>query len=76
VKFLVDAQLPARFARFLNDAGHEAVHTSDLPDGNRSSDSWIAQFADGVAQQVRPGLGRLAIAVDERDESLRQSAAR
>jgi predicted nuclease of predicted toxin-antitoxin system len=52
VKFLVDAQLPARLARFLNDAGHDAVHTSDLPDGNRSTDSWIAQFADSDGRVV------------------------
>ena len=46
MRFLVDAQLPARLAGFLNDAGHDAVHTSSLPDGNRSTDAWIAQFAD------------------------------
>jgi predicted nuclease of predicted toxin-antitoxin system len=52
VKFLVDAQLPARLARFLNDAGHDAVHTSDLPDGNRSTDTGIAQFADSDGRVV------------------------
>jgi predicted nuclease of predicted toxin-antitoxin system len=30
----------------LNESGHDAVHKSDLPDGNRSTDTWIAQFAD------------------------------
>jgi len=38
VKFLIDAQLPARLAEFLNQAGHDAVHTLGLPDGNRSTD--------------------------------------
>ena len=52
MKFLVDAQLPARLARFLNDAGHDAVHTSDLPDGNRSTDTGIAQFADSDGRVV------------------------
>jgi predicted nuclease of predicted toxin-antitoxin system len=52
VKFLVDAQLPARLARFLNDAGHDAVHTSDLPGGNRSTDTGIAQFADSDGRVV------------------------
>jgi predicted nuclease of predicted toxin-antitoxin system len=45
VKFLVDAQLPARLADFLNRAGHDALHTIALPAGNRSTDSQIAQLA-------------------------------
>jgi predicted nuclease of predicted toxin-antitoxin system len=46
VKFLIDAQLPARLAEFLNRAWHDALHTIGLPDGNRSTDSQIAQHAD------------------------------
>jgi tetraacyldisaccharide-1-P 4'-kinase len=46
VRFLVDAQLPARLANLLNERGHDAVHTTDLPDGNRSTDTQIAKFAD------------------------------
>jgi predicted nuclease of predicted toxin-antitoxin system len=46
VKFLVDAQLPARLAAFLSGAGHDALHTRELLDGNRSTDSQIAQRAD------------------------------
>jgi predicted nuclease of predicted toxin-antitoxin system len=46
VKFLIDAQLPARLAEFLNGGGHDAIHTLGLPDGNRSTDSQIAQHAD------------------------------
>lgn len=46
MKFLVDAQLPARVARLLIDAGHDAVHSSQLPDGNRTLDHEIARLAD------------------------------
>ncbi len=46
MKFLIDAQLPARLAEFLNRAGHDAVHTSKLPDGNRSTDRQVALRAD------------------------------
>ena len=46
MKFLIDAQLPARLAEFFNRAGHDAVHTIALPDGNRSTDTQIAQRAD------------------------------
>jgi predicted nuclease of predicted toxin-antitoxin system len=46
MNFLVDAQLPARLARFLNNAGHDAQHTSDLPEGNRTTDARIAELAD------------------------------
>jgi predicted nuclease of predicted toxin-antitoxin system len=52
VKFLVDAQLPSRLADFLNRAGHDAVHTIALPDGNRSTDSQIAQLADANGRVV------------------------
>ncbi|MGH7886297.1 MAG: DUF5615 family PIN-like protein [Candidatus Binatia bacterium] len=30
MKFLVDAQLPPRLARWLQAEGHEAAHTRDL----------------------------------------------
>ena len=52
VKFLVDAQLQARLARFLNDAGHDALHTSELPEGNRATDVRIATVADGDGRVV------------------------
>jgi hypothetical protein len=52
VKFLIDAQLPARLAQFLNRGGHDAVHTAGLPDGNRSTDSQIAQRADTDGQHT------------------------
>lgn len=46
MRFLVDAQLPARLARYLTDAGHDALHSSDLPAGNRTTDEEIARRAD------------------------------
>jgi predicted nuclease of predicted toxin-antitoxin system len=52
VKFLIDAQLPGRLAEFLIQAGHDAVHTSELPDGNRSADRQIARRADSDGRIV------------------------
>lgn len=52
MKFLVDAQLPVGLARFLNDAGHDALHTSELPEGNRTTDVRIAEMADGEGRIV------------------------
>jgi predicted nuclease of predicted toxin-antitoxin system len=33
MKFLVDAQLPRRLTYRLREAGHDALHTLDLPAG-------------------------------------------
>lgn len=41
MRFLIDAQLPHRLARWLAALGHDAVHTLDLPDGNRTPDASI-----------------------------------
>jgi len=38
MKFLIDAQLPRRLAIQLQQAGFEATHTLDLPNGNRTTD--------------------------------------
>ena len=46
MKLLFDAQLPARLSELLSGAGHDALHTRELPDGNRSTDSQIARRAD------------------------------
>ena len=46
MRFLVDAQLPRRLVVWLNNAGSFAIHTLDLPDGNRTSDSQVAAYAD------------------------------
>lgn len=38
MNFLIDAQLPRRLSTHLSQAGFEATHTLDLPDGNRTTD--------------------------------------
>jgi predicted nuclease of predicted toxin-antitoxin system len=52
VRFLVDAQLPARLAWFLTTSGHDALHTLDLPNGNRTTDAQIAEVADSSDRVV------------------------
>jgi predicted nuclease of predicted toxin-antitoxin system len=46
VKFLIDTQLPAKLAELLSAAGHDVVHTSQLPEGNRTTDAALAAVAD------------------------------
>lgn len=46
MKFLVDAQLPRQMVAWLFAAGCDAVHTLDLPDGNRTTDERINDIAD------------------------------
>lgn len=45
MKRLIDAQLPRRFVAWLRDAGHDAMHTLDLPQKNRSSDQDLIERA-------------------------------
>jgi predicted nuclease of predicted toxin-antitoxin system len=52
VRFLVDAQLPNRLARLLSAADHDAIHTSELPSGNRTTDAEIASRADAEDRVV------------------------
>ena len=49
MNFVVDAQLPRRLARELRAAGHDALHTLDLPRANRTPDEIICDVA--AAQQ-------------------------
>jgi len=46
MQFLLDAMLPRRLARRLTALGRDAVHTLDLPLGNRTSDRDICALAD------------------------------
>ncbi len=46
MRLLVDAQLPVRLASRLGELGHDVLHTSSLPDGNRTTDQRIAALAD------------------------------
>lgn len=41
MKFLVDAQLPLRLARLLQEAGYDTIHTRELPLQNATPDSII-----------------------------------
>jgi predicted nuclease of predicted toxin-antitoxin system len=41
MKFLVDAQLPVRLARFLQENGYDTLHTKDLPQQNATLDTAI-----------------------------------
>lgn len=45
MNFLVDAQLPRRLARYLLSQGHDALHTLDLPEANRTPDRSILHVA-------------------------------
>jgi predicted nuclease of predicted toxin-antitoxin system len=45
MKWLIDAHLPRRLAYHMRDAGHDVVHTLDLPDGNATSDQEINQVS-------------------------------
>lgn len=52
MKFLVDAQLPRTLARWLQQQGHDAVHTLDLAEGNRTTDARICVIADAENRVV------------------------
>lgn len=41
MKFLVDAQLPVRLAKFLQANGYDTLHTRDLPERNATLDTAI-----------------------------------
>lgn len=41
MRFLIDAQLPRRLVRRLEESGYDAIHTLDLPDKNQSSDAFL-----------------------------------
>ena len=41
MKFLIDAHLPRRLAGWLKQHGYDALHTLDLPQGNRTADSAV-----------------------------------
>jgi predicted nuclease of predicted toxin-antitoxin system len=45
MRFLIDAQLPFRLVALIRAAGFEAVHTLELPDGNRTSDATLNELS-------------------------------
>jgi predicted nuclease of predicted toxin-antitoxin system len=46
VKLLVDAQLPRRLALWLQQRGHDVVHTLDLVQKNRTPDPFLLALAN------------------------------
>ena len=49
MKFLVDAHLPRSLCYILAEAGYDAIHTSQLPQQNRTADDVINHLS--VAEQ-------------------------
>jgi len=45
MRLIVDAQLPRRLCSLLRSFNHHAVHTLDLPDGNRTTDAQISALS-------------------------------
>lgn len=45
MRFLVDAQLPRSLAAFLRYKGFDVVHTSELPDGDKTTDAEINRLS-------------------------------
>jgi predicted nuclease of predicted toxin-antitoxin system len=52
MRFLVDAQLPRRIALWLCAQGHDAIHTLDLPEQNRTADAVITSLGDREGRVV------------------------
>lgn len=52
MNFLVDAQLLRRVAGWLAAAGCDAIHTLDLPAGNRTTDQQVIDAADREQRAV------------------------
>ncbi len=45
MNFLVDAHLPRHLALLLKEHGYDAIHTLDLAEGNRTTDSRINELS-------------------------------
>jgi len=45
MKFLIDAQLPRALTAHFRQAGVEAIHTLDLPDGNSTTDQALNELS-------------------------------
>jgi predicted nuclease of predicted toxin-antitoxin system len=57
MKFLIDAQLPRRFVIWLTEAGHDALHTLDLPLKNQTPDHEV------IARAMQEG--RVVVSKDD-----------
>jgi predicted nuclease of predicted toxin-antitoxin system len=56
MKFLIDAHLPPSLRRVFQAAGHDAIHTVDLPDQNSSR--------DGILNEVSISESRVVVTKD------------
>ena len=45
MKFIIDAQLPKTLAFLLRERGFDVIHTSELPDGNDTTDDEINRLS-------------------------------
>ncbi len=45
MNFIVDAHVPPGICALLRAAGHDAIHTRELPDGNRTLDKVINEIS-------------------------------
>ena len=52
MKFLIDAQLPRRMAKWLHEFGFDAIHTLDLPEANCTTDTQVIEQADREERAV------------------------
>jgi predicted nuclease of predicted toxin-antitoxin system len=52
MKFICDVHISYKLVKFLNDAGHEAIHVNQILDKWFSSDQGIAKYADSNAYIV------------------------
>lgn len=52
MKFIVNAQLPKTLALLLRDKGFDAVHTTELPDGNDTTDAEVNRLSLAEARIV------------------------
>jgi predicted nuclease of predicted toxin-antitoxin system len=46
MKFIVDAQLPYGLKLFLKDNGYNPIHTDDMPNMERTSDTEIINISE------------------------------
>lgn len=45
MKFIIDAQLPRRLSIWLNQEGFDSIHTLDLPNRNKTTDTEISMLS-------------------------------
>ena len=43
--FIIDAHLPKSLCKYFRALGHTALHTTDFPLGNSTSDGWLSEEA-------------------------------